>query len=82
VVEHVPEHQNQHDHGDDAIGEDGVADADIVAEPLQERRLRLDVLRAYGFIGRIQEIGGQNDLPGAQRDNEGRQLDPRNQPAI
>ena len=35
----------------------------------------LDILRPDGFILRIQEICGQNDLPHAKRHDERRQLD-------
>ncbi len=74
VVQYVPEQRDQQHHGNHAIGEDGIADLEGLAEELKQRRLRADLLAADRFIGGIQEVGGEEDLPGAQRDDEGWQL--------
>ncbi|MNE64767.1 hypothetical protein D3C80_1601950 [compost metagenome] len=44
AVQHIPEQGNQQNHRNDAIGEDGAADADIVAEKLENGRLLDDIL--------------------------------------
>ena len=74
VVEHVPEDDHQQHHDDDAVGEDRAAEFDLDAEELQQRRLGLDVLGADRLVARNREVGRAVDLPGAQRDDEGRQL--------
>jgi hypothetical protein len=74
LLEHVGEKKHQQHHEDRAIGEDGAAKRNLVAEKLQQRRLVGDVLSANGLVGGIKEIGGQHDLPHAERDDEGRKL--------
>ena len=61
---------------------DRAAEFDLVAEELQQRRLGFDVLAADRLVGRIEIFGGDVDLPGAQRHDEGRQLHLGDQPAV
>ena len=76
VVENVVQHQDEDHHGDGAEREHRAADTETGSEELQYRCLRLDVLRADRLVGRIEEVCRENDLPHAERDDEGRQLDP------
>ena len=82
MVENVVQHQDEHHHGDGAEREHRAADTETGSEELQYRCLRLDVLRADRLVGRIEEVCRENDLPHAERDDEGRQLDPRDEPAV
>ncbi|MNY12429.1 hypothetical protein D3C86_1455100 [compost metagenome] len=82
AVQHIPEQGDQQNHGDDAIGEDRVAETDIGAEELQDRRLLGNVLGPDRLIRGIEEVGRKHDLPHAKRDDEGRQAHARNQHAV
>ena len=51
-------------------------------EPLQQRGGGLDILLTDGFAARIEDVERAEYAPGAERDDEGRQLQERHQHAV
>src|SRR3979490_24976 len=82
AVEHEPDQSDQGQHEERAVGEAGTKNVDRRSQGLQERRGFRHVLRADGLGGGIPEIEREEDRPGAERHNEGRQLEPRYQDAV
>ncbi len=82
VFQHIGQDHHQEHHEDNTQRENRAANLYLGAQKLEQRRIGGDVLTADGFIGRVKEIGRQNDLPHAQCHNEGRQLHAGDQPAV
>ena len=73
MVQHIPEQENEKKHD---------RDNRIAMEKLENRRALGNVLAADRLVRRIKEVGGKNDLPGAQCHDKGRQLHMSDQCAV
>ena len=82
VLEHVGKQEDQNQKEDHAKGENRTADVEFRAQDLKQGGLGRDLLAAYCFIFRVKEVGRQNDLPHAERDDERGQFHHGDQPAV
>ena len=82
VVQHEPERDVERDHRDDAVGHHGGADAEVLAEDVQKLGLRGQVSLAHRGVFGIDQADRHDDVPRAQRHDEGRQLGLGHQQAV
>jgi hypothetical protein len=79
AVEHVPSDDRQGDQQESAQHNARSGDVERDAHHLQERRVRLEVVRTNGFALRVERVQGADDAPGPKRNNKGGHFQPRDE---
>ena len=81
-VEHVPEDQDEDEHHHRAGGELRAGYGEGATEELEQRRFDIDVLTADRLAAGKPQDQREEDFPGTERDDEGRQAEDRHKSAI
>ena len=82
VAQHIGQDDRQHDHQNHAIGEYSAINFKLIAHELENRRAFGNIGAADRFIGGINKIRRQKNLPCAQGHNKGWKAHDRHQYTI